>query len=126
MEEAGRRILIVDDEEQNRILLKLFCKKWGYETLEAENGHEAIDVAKRERPNLILMDAMMPGMDGFETTKRIKGEPELRDIPVVMITALDSEDGRLRTVEQIADAILTKPIDMERLRACIENVLRSD
>ncbi len=124
MEEDKAKILVVDDEFQNRKLLRLFCERWGYRIVEAENGEEAIEVAKRERPDIILMDVMMPKMDGFTTTKAIKADPDTEFIPVIMVTALDAREDRLRGIEAGADDFLTKPIDMDELKLRLRNTLK--
>ncbi len=118
------KILIADDEPQNRMLLRLFCEKWNYEVIEAENGKEAIEKAKEENPDVILMDIMMPIMDGFSSTKVLKSDPETEFIPVIMVTALDAREDRLKGIEAGADDFLTKPIDMEELKLRLRNTLK--
>jgi putative two-component system response regulator len=122
--ETGKQILIVDDEERNVRLLEGFCKSLGYKTVTAENGAEAIEIAGREMPDLILMDVMMPEMNGFEATQKLKSDEKTRNIPVIIITALTSREDRLRGIAAGADDFLTKPIDLEELSLRVRNNLK--
>ncbi len=118
------KVLIVDDEPQNRLLLRLFCEKWSYEVMEAENGEEALEIARREKPDVVIMDVMMPRMDGFTATRTLKRDPQTAFIPVVIVTALDAREDRLKGIEAGADDFLTKPIDMEELKLRLKNTLK--
>jgi len=122
--ETGSKILVVDDEPQNRLLLKLFCEKWGYRVLEASDGSEALELTRAEVPDVVIMDVMMPGMDGFSATREIKKDPRTAFIPVIIVTALDAREDRLRGIEAGADDFLTKPIDMEELKLRLKNTLK--
>ena len=82
------KVLVVDDEWEIRDVLSKFLTEEGYEVLEASNGEEAIELAERENPQVILLDVIMPGMDGIETCKRLKAEEKTRFIPVIMATVL--------------------------------------
>ena len=113
-------ILIVDDEEVNRKLLKLFCMRWGWKPIEAESGKEAIRLAIEKKPDLILLDAMMPEMSGFETLRKLKENEETSKIPVIIISALEEEYESENT---LADDYLPKPFTMEILKAKIEKLL---
>ncbi|NOY63883.1 MAG: response regulator [Nitrospirae bacterium] len=123
-EENKKRILIVDDEEVNIKLLAALCESLGYRTITARNGIEAVDIATREMPDLILMDVMMPEMNGFEATERLKSEESTRLIPIIIVTALDSRDDRLKGISIGADDFLTKPVDLEELSLRVKNHLR--
>jgi len=115
------RILIVDDHFQNIKFLEARLSAEYYQVLSASSGAEAIDMAARGVCDMILLDVMMPGLDGFETCRRLKSEPATAHLPVVMVTALDGPQDRLRGLEAGADDFLTKPIDdlvlIARLRA---------
>ncbi len=124
MEDKGVKVLVVDDEPQNRTLIKLFCKRWGYDVVEAQDGEEALEMIEEVKPDVILMDAMMPRMDGFTATKTIKSNPQTEFIPVIMVTALDAREDRLKGIEAGADDFLTKPIDMEELRLRLRNTIK--
>jgi EAL domain-containing protein (putative c-di-GMP-specific phosphodiesterase class I)/DNA-binding response OmpR family regulator len=108
-------ILIADDEPTNRLVAKIALQKEGYTLLEATNGIEAVELAKEYVPDVILMDAMMPKMDGFEAIKEIKKIENLQSIPILMITALDSKEDKIRAFESGANDFLNKPFDMYEL-----------
>jgi two-component system cell cycle response regulator len=118
------RILVVDDVEPNVRLLEAKLTLEYYEVLTATDGPTALEVASRERPDLILLDVMMPGMDGFETCRRLKAIPELRHVPVVLVTALDGREDRIRGLEAGADDFVTKPIDDLVLMARVRSLTR--
>lgn len=120
----NKKILIVDDEDVNVRLLKALCENLGYETITASNGKEAIDKAFEHLPDLILMDVMMPEMDGFEATERLKHDDRTRHIPVIIVTALDSRADRLKGISKGANDFLTKPIDSEELSLRVMNNLK--
>jgi two-component system cell cycle response regulator len=115
------RILVVDDILANRRLMQAKLEAKYYSVILAESGQQAIDMAASERPEIILLDVMMPGMDGYEACRRLKGAPETAHIPVVMLTALSEASDRVRGLEAGADDFLTKPVDdfslMARLNA---------
>ena len=118
------RILIVDDQPAS---LKLLSAKLGneyYQTLTAENGATALEAVERDAPDLVLLDVMMPGMNGFEVCQRIKKNPETMPIPVVIIPALDSRQDRIRGLEAGADDFLTKPVDDTTLFARVRSLVR--
>ncbi len=118
------RILVVDDLEPNVRLLRAKLESEYYEVLTATSGFEALEVAHAEQPDLILLDVMMPGMDGFETCRRLKDNPAARHIPVVMVTALDQQEDRVAGLRAGADDFLTKPIDDIALLARVRSLLR--
>ncbi len=118
------KILIVDDEDRNLRLLKEFCEHLGYRTLLATNGSEALEKARNEHPDVILMDIIMPEIDGFEATEILKKDNLTKDIPVIIVTALSSRQDRLQGIAAGADDILTKPIDFEELRLRLRNTLK--
>jgi len=117
------KILTVDDEPGIHDLLKIMLKKGGHETVKALSGEEAIEKLKEEKVDAILLDVMMPGMDGWDTLKRIRENPETRDIPVIMVTVRGAEEDRERSFEHRADAHLTKPILKEQLLRTVDWVL---
>jgi two-component system cell cycle response regulator len=118
------RILIVDDVAPNRRLLEARLEAEYFDVLTAEDGHEALRMAIAEAPDLILLDVMMPGIDGLETCRRLKSMPATRHIPVVLVTALDAAETRLAGLEAGADEFLTKPIDDVILLARVHSLLR--
>ena len=118
------RILVVDDQPANVRLLEAKLQAEYFDVCTAVDGFAAIEAAKLEQPDLILLDVMMPGMDGYETCRLLKDEPRTRHIPVVMVTALDQRDDRIRGLESGADDFLTKPIDDVTLFARVRSLLR--
>jgi len=118
------RILVVDDVEANVRLLEAKLTLEYYEVLTAGDGTTALRIASEERPDIILLDVMMPGMDGFETCRRLKADPVTRHIPVVLVTALDGREDRLRGLDAGADDFVTKPIDDVILLARVRSLLR--
>ena len=118
------RILVVDDLSPNIHLLKVKLQAEYYDVLTARSGHEAIEIAKTERLDLVLMDAMMPGIDGFEACAAIKKNPATWHVPVVMVTALEETKDRIRGLEAGADDFITKPIDDFNLMARVRSLLR--
>ena len=123
MGEERIKVLIVDDEYQNRKLLKLFCERWHFAVVEASDGKEALEKAMYEKPDIVLMDAIMPEVDGFTATRLLKSNPSTKHIPVVIITALDDIEQKDRSVRVGADGFIVKPIDMESLRAKLHDVV---
>ncbi len=118
------RILVVDDLAPNVNLLQVKLQAEYYDVLTARSGYEALEVAEKERLDLILMDAMMPGMDGFEACKRIKNNPATWHVPVIMVTALEETKDRIRGLEAGADDFVTKPIDDFNIMARVRSLLR--
>lgn len=118
------RILVVDDIETNRRLLEARLTAEYFDVLMAEDGPSCLDLARSQKPDVILLDVMMPRMDGFETCRRLKADPATRHIPVVMVTALDQRSDRIRGLEAGADEFLTKPVDDVALFARVRSLLR--
>jgi two-component system cell cycle response regulator len=118
------RILVVDDVEANVRLLAARLSAEYYEVLTARDGETALAMAAAERPDIILLDVIMPGMDGFAVCRRLKDDPETRHIPVVLVTALDGRSDRLAGLESGADDFLTKPIDDLMLLARVRSLTR--
>ncbi|MEH2515319.1 adenylate cyclase [Bradyrhizobium sp. AZCC 1610] len=118
------RILIVDDNETNRCLLTARLGAEGYETTEAENGERALAVAHEVAPDVVLLDVMMPKIDGFEVCRRMKGDPTLGFVPIVMVTARTDSKDVVTGLNSGADEYLTKPIDHAALVARVRSMLR--
>ena len=118
------RILVVDDMEANVRLLEAKLSAEYYDVLTARDGATALAMAAAEKPDIILLDVMMPGMDGFQVCRRLKDDPETRHIPVVLVTALDGRADRITGLEAGADEFLTKPIDDVLLYARVRSLTR--
>jgi signal transduction histidine kinase len=117
MTEAQGKILVVDDNRMNRIKLSRSLEVQGHTVGLAEDGQGALDLLKAEAFDVVLLDIVMPGMDGYEVLERIKGDPELRDIPVIVISALDEMDSTVRCIEMGAEDYLPKPFNPVLLQA---------
>ncbi len=115
----GDPLLIVEDNEVNRDVLARHLGRQGYATAAAENGIEALELVRARKFDLMLLDIMMPKMDGYETLRLMKADPHLRDIPVIMISALDDIESVVRCIEMGAEDYLPKPFDPVLLRARI-------
>ena len=118
------KILIVDDEEHIVELLDFNLKNSGYETFIATDGIEAVRIAKEEKPNLILLDLMIPGMDGFDVCKEIKKDKEMKNTSIIMLTAKGEELDKILGLELGADDYITKPFSVRELLARVKAVLR--
>ena len=118
------RILIVDDEYKNRKLLEVMLAPEGFLLLNAANGEEALASAAVESPDLILLDVMMPDMDGYEVAAKLKGNIATKSIPIIMLTALDDRNARMLGLNAGAEDFLTKPVDRAELCVRVRNLLR--
>jgi adenylate cyclase len=118
------RILIVDDNEANRDILDARLKVHGYDLLQAGDGEEALAAARQHLPDLILLDVMMPKLDGFEVCRRLKGDASLPFMPIILVTAKADSTDVVAGLDAGADEYLTKPIDQQALVARVRSVLR--
>ena len=121
---ANEKVLIVDDEEHIVELLSFNMQSAGYKVLKASNGLEAINIAKREKPQLILLDLMLPGLDGLDVCKEIKMDSEIKNISIIMLTAKGEELDKVLGLELGADDYITKPFSIRELLARVKAVLR--
>ena len=121
---AAQTILIVDDEIQNRKLFETLLRSEGYRTLTAANGEEALKIIAEHSPDLILLDIMMPGIDGYELAVILKADDATSNIPIIMVTALIDRDARLAALRAGAEEFLSKPVDRTELWLCVRNLLR--
>jgi len=119
----SKRILVVEDQEDNRRILRYLLGSAKYEVVEATTAEEGIDLAQREHPDLILMDIQLPGLDGYEATRRIKGDAELRHIPVIVVTSYALSGDDRTAFEAGCDAYVTKPFSPRQLLATIQQYL---
>jgi signal transduction histidine kinase len=121
---AQARILIVDDEPHNRQVLEVMLESEGFCLLTASSGEEAMAIVAREPPDLILLDVMMPGMDGYEVAAEVKGNLATKNIPIIMVTAIDDRSGRMLGLRAGAEDFLSKPVDRAELSVRVRNLLR--
>jgi DNA-binding response OmpR family regulator len=124
---AGRskpRVLIVDDERKNRDLLEVLLGQEGYELATATCGEDALAMISDVPPDLILLDVMMPGMDGYQVATRLKSDPKSAQIPVVMLSALTDRNSMMHGLTAGAAAYLGKPVNGAELRMQVRNLLR--
>ncbi len=117
------KILLVEDNEMNRDMLARRLQRRGYEVVVAQDGQQAVDMARAETPDLILMDLSLPVMDGWEATRTIKADDALGAIPVIALTAHALESDRTKALETGCDAFETKPVDITSLLATMGQFL---
>ncbi|MBK6636361.1 MAG: fused response regulator/phosphatase [Rhodocyclaceae bacterium] len=122
---AGIKILVVDDTATNRQILAAFLKKLGFSVLMAEDGAQAVDKYSKEHPDIILMDVMMPVMDGYEATRRIKALAGERWTPIVFLSALDKEENLVSGLDAGGDDYLNKPVNFVILDAKLRSIVRT-
>ena len=118
----AEKILVVDDEWELRNLLTEFLTGDGYDVIQASNGEEALELAEKEEPQVILLDVKMPGIDGIEVCRRLKEEDKTRFIPIIMVTALEDRD--LDAFVEGADDFVTKPFSLVELSFRVRSMLR--
>jgi two-component system cell cycle response regulator DivK len=122
-EGATRTVLVVEDFEDNRFMMRRLLEMSGYRVLEAINGEEAVRIALRERPGLILMDLSLPMLDGLAATRRIRQQQELRHVPIVAVSAHDTADFHADALAAGCNDYVTKPIDFDQLEALLGRLL---
>jgi two-component system, OmpR family, alkaline phosphatase synthesis response regulator PhoP len=121
---SKQTILIVDDEQDLLDLIEYNLKQQGFEVLTADNGNRGIQIARDEKPNLVLLDVMMPQMDGIEVCDRMREDPDLKNIPIIFLTARSDEKTEIEGLNKGADDYITKPISTSKLISRIKAVLR--
>jgi len=120
------RILIVDDSPSQLMGIRRIVEKLGHEALTAEDGAAGVEAAKRELPDLILMDVVMPNLNGFQATRSITREPSTKHIPIVLVTTKDQDTDRVWGMRQGARAYITKPFSESELADMIQQMLGGD
>ncbi len=121
---ANEKILVVDDEEHIAELISYNLTSNGYKVITANNGIDAIKLAIEEKPSLILLDLMIPGKDGYDVCKEVRGNSEVKNIPIIMLTAKSEELDKILGLELGADDYITKPFSVRELLARVKAVLR--
>ena len=119
---AARILVAEDDADNRRIVVKILTVE-GHETLEAADGRTTVELARRQRPDLILMDLAMPGMDGWEAARRLKADPETADIPIIALTAFAMRGDEERARQAGCDAYLSKPCRPQTIRDVVRQFL---
>ncbi|MER3546108.1 MAG: two-component system response regulator [Rhodanobacteraceae bacterium] len=117
------RILIVDDSPSQLLGLKRLIEKLGHEALTAEDGAAGVEAAKREKPDLVLMDVVMPNLNGFQATRAIAKDPATANIPVILVTTKDQDTDRVWGMRQGAKAYVTKPVNEAELTKALNETL---
>ena len=116
-------ILVIEDQEDNRRIMHDLLTSKGYEVIEAVNGFDGVYAAETRRPDLILMDIQLPGIDGYEVTRRIKANPAIRKIPIIVVTSYALSGDDLKAFEAGCDAYVAKPFSPRKLLAKIREFL---
>ena len=119
----SKRILVVEDQEDNRQILRDLLGNAGYELIEAENGEEALAAVARQRPDLILMDIQLPVMDGYEATRRIRTNPDLKSVPIIAVTSYALAGDESKALAAGCDAYVSKPYSPRQLLAKVREHL---
>lgn len=119
----SKRILVVEDHEENRRLLHDLLTNTGYEMIEAVSGEEGLTCAETHAPDLILMDIQLPGLDGYEVTRRLKSNPVLRHIPIIVVTSYALSGDEAKAAQAGSDAYVAKPFSPRELLAKIREFL---
>jgi len=122
-EKNEKTLLLVEDTEDNRFMMRRLLEMEGYRVVEARNGEEAVKVAQNEKPALILMDLSLPVIDGLAATKRIRRIPELRDVPIIAVSAHETADFQEKALTAGCNSYITKPIDFGELEDLISELL---
>jgi two-component system cell cycle response regulator DivK len=118
-----KRILVIEDQEDNRQILRDLLGTAGFDMIEAADGQEGVAAATKERPDLILMDIQLPIMDGYEATRRIKANPELKAIPIIAVTSYALSGDEAKALAAGCDAYVTKPYSPRQLLAKVKEFL---
>jgi two-component system, cell cycle response regulator DivK len=122
-EKNAAKLLLVEDTEDNRFMMRRLLEMEGYRVVEARNGEEAVKVAQKEKPALILMDLSLPIIDGLAATKLLRRIPEFRDVPIIAVSAHDTADFKEEALTAGCNSYITKPIDFGELEKLISNLL---
>ena len=117
-------VMVVEDNEKNRKLVRVVLKAKGYNVIEATTGEEALNLLKNQKPNIILMDIQLPGIDGLTLVKQIKADAITKDIPIIAVTAYAMKKDKQKFLETGCDAYVSKPINTQELPLIIEKYIK--
>jgi CheY-like chemotaxis protein len=120
-----RRVLVVEDEPENRLLLDMILSAEGYQVFEVEDGPGALPAARDARPDIILLDVMMPGLNGYAVLEQLRADPDVGHTPVIMLTALAQRGDVERAVESGADGYVSKPFEPDELLQAMDKVVQA-
>lgn len=118
------KVLIIDDDSNSRLLLKTMLSTCGYTLISCASGEEGLSLINKNSPDLILLDVMMPGIDGYRVIEKIKTNPKIESIPIIVISARDTHDAMMSCLGVGADDFLGKPVNREELCLRVRNLLR--
>lgn len=124
-QKSARTIMVVEDYDDTRMFLKVGLEELGYSVLEATNGQEAVDIASREHPDLILMDLDLPILDGIAATQQIRQQIEMERVPIVAVTAYPMSYTHVKAFSKGCDEYMAKPIDMDELERLVSRYLNT-
>ncbi|HAH32328.1 MAG TPA: diguanylate cyclase response regulator [Elusimicrobia bacterium] len=119
-----KTILVVDDDPNVGLLISAVLKKYDYSVVTLYSGAEVVDFLQNKKPDLILLDLRMPGLDGYALCKRVRENPDTRDIPIIILSGVSEVDAKVSTIELGADDFITKPFDVRELRARVNRIIK--
>lgn len=119
-----KNVMVVEDNEKNRKLMRVVLKAKGYNVIEAATGEEALNILRNQKPDIILMDIQLPGIDGITLIKQIKGTPTLKDTPIIAVTAYAMKGDEEKIMEAGCDAYVSKPINTQELPLIVEKYIK--
>ena len=121
---SDKNVMVVEDNEKNRKLMRVVLKAKGYNIMEASTGEEALNLLKNQKPDIILMDIQLPGIDGITLIKQIKGDITTKDIPIIAVTAYAMKGDEQKILETGCDAYVSKPINTQELPLIVEKYIK--
>ncbi|MEB2310078.1 MAG: response regulator [Candidatus Brocadiaceae bacterium] len=121
-----KNVMVVEDNEKNRKLMRVVLKSKGYAVIEAATGEEALNLLKNQKPNIILMDIQLPGIDGLTLIKQIKADAMTKEIPIIAVTAYAMKGDEQKILETGCDAYVSKPINTQELPLIIEKYIKKE
>lgn len=121
---SDKNVMVVEDNEKNRKLMRVILKAKGYNVIEATTGEEALNILKDQKPDIILMDIQLPGIDGITLVKQIKADITMRDIPIVAVTAYAMKGDEKKILSCGCDAYISKPINTQELPLTVEKYIK--
>lgn len=121
---SDKNVMVVEDNEKNRKLMRVVLKAKGYNVIEATTGEEALSILKDQRPNIILMDIQLPGIDGITLTRQIKADTATKDIPIIAVTAYAMKGDEQKILDSGCDAYISKPINTQELPSLVEKYIK--